>query len=184
MKILKVDDYAMKQVESNHSKTEPWKWSCSWIIKFSHCLNFRYRKLFFQFKLKMAVHVACKKENIWTTFETFLRRVNFILMFFQEIPSLLSMGKPFPGDLENWNVKKISKLMFGQNIFPYFDPCIYFSKKNPRFFRFVTLLLENKLLPLQILQNCVTPFVGGNYNVRNQGQWKFQHWRYFHMFFL
>ena len=184
MKILKVDDYAMKQVESNHSKTEPWKWSCSWIIKFSHCLNFRYRKLFFQFKLKMAVHVACKKENIWTTFETFLRRVNFILMFFQEIPSLLSVGKPFPGDLENWNVKKISKLMFGQNIFPYFDPCIYFSKKNPRFFRFVTLLLENKLLPLQILQNCVTPFVGGNYNVRNQSQWKFQHWRYFHMFFL
>ena len=113
-----------------------------------------------------------------------LSRVNFILMFFQELPSLLSVGKPFPGDLENWNVKKISKLMFGQNIFPYFDPCIYFSKKNPRFFRLVTLLLENKLLPLQILQNCVTPFVGGNYNIRNQGQWKFQHWRYFHMFFL
>ena len=48
--------------------------------------------LFIQFKLKMAVHASCKKENIWTTFGTFLR-VNFILKFFQELPSLLSVGK-------------------------------------------------------------------------------------------
>ena len=57
--------------------------------------------LFFQFELKMAVHTACmKKKNCkWTTFDTFLRRVNFILMFFQE------------------------EFMPSQNIFPYFNPC-------------------------------------------------------------
>ena len=38
--------------------------------------------LFFQFKIKMAVHAAGKKENIWTTFDTFEIRVYFILMFF------------------------------------------------------------------------------------------------------
>ena len=26
--------------------------------------------LLFQFELKMAVHAACKEENIWTTFDT------------------------------------------------------------------------------------------------------------------
>ena len=36
-----------------------------------------------------------------TTFNTFLRRVNFILMCFQEeLAPLLSAGKPFSGDLE------------------------------------------------------------------------------------
>ena len=61
-----------------------------------------------------------------------------MLMFFQELPSLLSVGKPFPGDIKGQEVKKtsrlkgywlqqISKLMPGQKIVPYFDPCIYFS---------------------------------------------------------
>ena len=49
----------------------------------------------------MAVHTSHNKQNIWTTFDTFLRRVNLILMFFQEeVPSLKSEGKPFPGDIE------------------------------------------------------------------------------------
>ena len=51
----------------------------------------------------MAVHAArTKKKSVkWTTFDTFLRRVNFILVFFQEeLGSLLSLGKPFPNDLE------------------------------------------------------------------------------------
>ena len=48
--------------------------------------------LFTQFKLKVAVHAARKKENLWATFDTFLR-VKFILNFFQELPSVLSGGK-------------------------------------------------------------------------------------------
>ena len=42
--------------------------------------------LFFQFDLKMAVHAALTKKKIYEvkTFDTFLRRVNFILMFLQE----------------------------------------------------------------------------------------------------
>ena len=57
--------------------------------------------LFFQSKVQMVVHAACKKEIVKTTFETFLRRGNFTLMIFQELPSLLRLGKPFPGDLED-----------------------------------------------------------------------------------
>ena len=51
----------------------------------------------------MAVNAArTKKEFVkWTTFDTFLRRVNFILMLSQgELASLLSAGKRFSGDLE------------------------------------------------------------------------------------
>ena len=61
--------------------------------------------LFFQFELKMTVHAVRtkKKKSVnWTTFDTFLGRVNFILMFFQEeLASLLSTGKPFSHDLED-----------------------------------------------------------------------------------
>ena len=56
--------------------------------------------LFFQFKIKMAVYAVCKKENICTTFDTILRRFSFILMFFQDLTFLLSVGNPFSGDLE------------------------------------------------------------------------------------
>ena len=35
---------SLEQVESNYGKKEPCKRGCSWIIKFSHCLNFGYRK--------------------------------------------------------------------------------------------------------------------------------------------
>ena len=39
----------------------------------------------------------------WITFDAFLRRVNFILMFFQEeLALVLSLGKPSSGDLEGW----------------------------------------------------------------------------------
>ena len=81
---------SFKQAKSDYGKKEPHERGCCWIIKFSHCLNFE----FFQFELK-------KKFVKWTTYDTFLRRVNFILMFFQgELASLLRAGKPFPGDLE------------------------------------------------------------------------------------
>ena len=33
-----------KQVESNYDKKAPCKRGCSWIVKFSHCLNFGYHK--------------------------------------------------------------------------------------------------------------------------------------------
>ena len=39
---------------------------------------------------------------------------------------------------------------------------IIFWKNSPEFFRFVNLLLENKILPLWILQNCVTTLQGFN----------------------
>ena len=42
---------------------------------------------------------------------TFLRRVNFILMFFQELPSFLSAGTPFPGDLSSIRLKSQRKVM-------------------------------------------------------------------------
>ena len=35
---------SFKQVESNYGKKEPCERGCSWIIKFSHCLNFEYCK--------------------------------------------------------------------------------------------------------------------------------------------
>ena len=35
---------SFKQVESNYGKKDPCEQSCSWIIKFSHCLNFGYSK--------------------------------------------------------------------------------------------------------------------------------------------
>ena len=58
--------------------------------------------LFFQFQLKMAVHAMHKRKIVkWKTFDTFLRSINFIFMFFQEeLPSFLSAGKTFPSDLE------------------------------------------------------------------------------------
>ena len=33
-----------------------------------------------------------------------------MLMFFQELPSLLSLGKPFPGNIEGQKIKKTSRL--------------------------------------------------------------------------
>ena len=34
---------SFKEVQSNYGKKEPYERGCSWITKFSHCLNFRYR---------------------------------------------------------------------------------------------------------------------------------------------
>ena len=42
----------------------------------------------------MAAYAVCKKENICTTFDTILRRLSFILMFFQDLTFLLSVGNP------------------------------------------------------------------------------------------
>ena len=56
--------------------------------------------LFFRFELKIAVHTA---KSVKST--TFLRRVNFILMFFlEELAPLLSAGKPFSNNLEGLKV--------------------------------------------------------------------------------
>ena len=47
------------------------------------------------------LHARRKKSVKGTTFDTFLRRVNFILMFFQEeLATLLNAGKLFSGYLE------------------------------------------------------------------------------------
>ena len=35
---------SFKQVESNYGKKEPYERGLSWVIMFSHCLNFGYRK--------------------------------------------------------------------------------------------------------------------------------------------
>ena len=35
---------SFNQVQSNDSKRDPCEQDCSWIIKFSRCLNSRYRK--------------------------------------------------------------------------------------------------------------------------------------------
>ena len=100
---------SLKQVESNYLKKEPCNdYCCSWIIKFSYCLKYEYHKcvvlLTFKFELKIALHAAPTRKKVCevTTFDTFLRRVNFILTFFQEkLVSLLSVGKPFSGYLED-----------------------------------------------------------------------------------
>ena len=62
-----------KQVESNYDQKEPCQQDFSW-IKFSHCLNFGYRKYgIFQFEFKMPVHTTCTKIKFvkWTTFDLF-----------------------------------------------------------------------------------------------------------------
>ena len=59
--------------------------------------------LFFQLKLKMAVHAPRTKKKMGEVyiFCPFLIRVNLNLMFFQEeLASLLSEGKPLSRDLE------------------------------------------------------------------------------------
>ena len=58
---------SFKQFESNYSKKEPSEGGCSLIIKFSHYLNFGYRKymvLFFEFVPKMAVNAVCTEKKI------------------------------------------------------------------------------------------------------------------------
>ena len=59
---------SFKQVESNYGKKEYCKRGCSWIIKFSHYLNFGhfyYGIIIFSIKLKMAVDAALtKKKNL------------------------------------------------------------------------------------------------------------------------
>ena len=94
-----------KQVESNYGKKEPCERGYSWIINFLliwilYTVNM---VIFFQFEFKFGcTHCThTKKKSVkWTTFDVFLRRVNFIFKFFQELASLLSAGKPFSSDLE------------------------------------------------------------------------------------
>ena len=55
------------------------------------------------------LHSQRKKSVKWTSFDAFLKRVNFLLMFFREdLASLLSLGRPFSGYLEGWEDTKFS----------------------------------------------------------------------------
>ena len=98
---------SFKQVKSNCGKRESCERGYCWIIKFPHCLNFGYHRygiiiFSIQTQNNYTLHAWKKKSMKLTTYDTFLRRVNFILMFFQgELASLLRAGKPFPGDLED-----------------------------------------------------------------------------------
>ena len=60
--------------------------------------------LFFQLKLKVAVHAARTRRKFlkWATFDNFLRKVDFIFMFFQEeLASFVSTGEHFSSNLES-----------------------------------------------------------------------------------
>ena len=78
---------SFNQIQSNYSKKLPCERGCSWIIKFSHCLNFGYYKygiIIFSIRTQNGCACCTNKEKTLklTTFVTFLRRVNFILNFF------------------------------------------------------------------------------------------------------
>ena len=99
-------DYAIscKQVESSYGKKEP----CKQVVRLSSflivwILDIVNVVFFFQFKLKMNAHPALsKKNNLWIEqlLMKFLRKVSFILLFFQEqLASLLNRGKTFSGNL-------------------------------------------------------------------------------------
>ena len=60
--------------------------------------------IFYSIQTRNSCTCHMHEESIWATFDTFSRRVDFIMMVFQELPSLLSAEKPFPGDLEGYKV--------------------------------------------------------------------------------
>ena len=64
-----------KQVEFNYSKKELWEQSFSWIIKFSHCLNFEYHKyriIFFSLNSKWLYMLHAQRKFVkWTSFDFF-----------------------------------------------------------------------------------------------------------------
>ena len=83
----------------NLSKREPCERGCSWI---SDTVNIVLLFVNLNSEWMYMLHARRKKSVEWTTFNNFLRRANFILMFFQEeLPSFLNAGKPFLGDLES-----------------------------------------------------------------------------------
>ena len=67
---------SFKQVESNYRRKDPYERGCGWIVTFFWIVS-------------------------WTNFDTFLRIVNFILIFFrEESDSFLSVGKLFFNNLK------------------------------------------------------------------------------------
>ena len=107
---------SFKQVESIYSKKEPYKRGCSWITRFSHCLNFGYSKhgitIFSIQTQNGCIHSStkkkiCKVNNFWYLIffnkdQNEIKRVNFILIFIkEELVSLLSLKKPFSSNLES-----------------------------------------------------------------------------------
>ena len=103
---------SFKQVESNFVRKSPANkvvvglliFLIVWILDKVNCIIiFSIQKI-----AENVVHAACLKKKICevNNFWYFLRRVNFILMFFKEdLDSLLSAGKPFFSNLEDWKVK-------------------------------------------------------------------------------
>ena len=95
---------SFKQVASNYSKKEPCEqggllsFVTVWILDTINMFFFFFNS---NSKWLYTLHSGRKKSLKWTTFDAFLRRVNFILIFFQEeLAPLLSAGKPFSSDLE------------------------------------------------------------------------------------
>ena len=79
--------YDLKQVESNCGKKQPCERACSWIITFSHCQNFEYRKygIIFSIRTQNGCTRRTHKENLWSEqLLILLKKVNFIFIFFQE----------------------------------------------------------------------------------------------------
>ena len=76
-----------KQVESNCGRKQPCERACSWIITFSHCQNFEYRKygIIFSIRTQNGCTRRTHKENLWSEqLLILLKKVNFIFIFFQE----------------------------------------------------------------------------------------------------
>ena len=66
---------SLKPAESNHSKKEPCKQGCTWIIKLSHWMNFGYGKHGVIFSIQTpngCIHcMHTQKSVMWTTSDTF-----------------------------------------------------------------------------------------------------------------
>ena len=88
---------SFKQVESNYGKKEPCERGCSWIIKFSHYLNFEYRWygiiIFSIWTQNGCTRCTQDEKNLWSeqllmlfkkdliSFYGFSRRVSFPFKF-------------------------------------------------------------------------------------------------------
>ena len=70
---------SFKQVESNYCQREPCERGCSWIIKFSHCLNFGYRQYGVIFSIQ--TQNGCTRS---THEEKYVSSEQFLIFFKEE----------------------------------------------------------------------------------------------------
>ena len=69
---------SFKQGESNYDKKEACQRGCTWMIKFSHCLNFGYRECGIVFSVQTQNGCTrCTQEEKSVNFHAFSRRVSF-----------------------------------------------------------------------------------------------------------